>query len=142
MDLDRIPLLGQLVRRMDFLAARQRVIADNVANADTPGFQPRDIAPSAFARALAGSGAAGVPAVTLATTGPGHLAGGRGRAAGGGLAPRTASDYETTPSGNAVVLEEQMARLAEVQMDHATITSLYRKQISLLRMALGGGSRG
>ncbi|WP_147385589.1 hypothetical protein [Oleomonas cavernae] len=36
MDLDRIPVIGMLVRRMEFLGARQRVIAQNVANADTP----------------------------------------------------------------------------------------------------------
>lgn len=141
MNLDHIPLLGQLVRRMDFLAARQRVIADNVANADTPGYRPKDIAPSAFARELAGTGSATLAPVTMATTAPGHLAGPRGPG-GGGMTPRRADDYEIAPSGNAVVLEEQMARLAEVQMDHATITSLYRKQIGLLRMALGGGNRG
>lgn len=141
MDLDRIPLLGLLVQRMDYLTARQRVIADNVANADTPGYRPKDIAPSAFARELSGVAGGGVAPVALKTTAPGHIAGPGSPPSGRGQ-PRTADDYEIAPSGNAVVLEEQMARLAEVQMDHATITSLYRKQIGLLRMALGGGNRG
>jgi flagellar basal-body rod protein FlgB len=37
------PLAGQLERYMDLLATRQRVVASNIANADTPGYRTRDV---------------------------------------------------------------------------------------------------
>jgi flagellar basal-body rod protein FlgB len=39
--LDR--LAGQLERYMDLLSARQKLVASNIANADTPGYQTQDI---------------------------------------------------------------------------------------------------
>jgi len=140
MDLDRIPVIGMLVRRMEFLGARQRVIAQNVANADTPGYQARDLAPESFARHVAaqsGSSASAGVAVTAA----GHLGGTLEPNRGQALSTR-ADDFETTPSGNAVVLEEEMARLAETKMDYDTITGIYRKQVSMLKTALGRGQSG
>jgi flagellar basal-body rod protein FlgB len=143
MDLDRIPVIGMLVRRMEFLGARQRVIAQNVANADTPGYQARDLAPESFARHVAaqsGSSAASASA-GLAVTATGHLGGTIEPNRGTALQAR-ADDFETTPSGNAVVLEEEMARLAETKMDYDTITGIYRKQVSMLKTALGRGQSG
>ena len=48
-------------------------------------------------------------------------------------------DFETTPTGNSVVLEEQMIKAAENQMDYQTVTGLYSKSIGMLRIALGKG---
>lgn len=142
MDLDRIPLIGMLVRRMEFLGARQRVIAQNVANADTPGYQPRDVTENSFASMVAreaGQGAGGSAAAsTLAATNAGHLAGTLGDKGASARRSNRADDFETTPSGNAVVLEEEMARLAENQMNYDTITSIYRKQVQMLKTALRG----
>lgn len=142
MDLDRIPLIGMLVRRMEFLGARQRVIAQNVANADTPGYQPRDVTEKSFASMVAresGQGTGGPAAAsTLAATNAGHLAGTLGDKGAAARRSNRADDFETTPSGNAVVLEEEMARLAENQMNYDTITSIYRKQVQMLKTALRG----
>lgn len=140
MNLDRIPLIGMLVRRMDFLGARQSVIAQNVANADTPGYKPRDIPEEAFARQLARDlGGNGSGPVALATTAPGHQAGTAKRDSSRELSER-ANGYEATPSGNAVVVEEEMTRLADNQMDYETITSIYRKQVAMIKTALRGPS--
>ena len=49
--------------------------------------------------------------------------------------------YEIAPAGNAVVLEEQMMKIAETQIDYELTTILYRKNVHLLKMALGGGGR-
>ena len=46
--------------------------------------------------------------------------------------------YETAPSGNAVVLEEQLINVAQTQADYNAITNLYKKQVSMLKMALRG----
>ena len=56
MRLDDIPLFAMLKGRMTYLSARQRVIAENVANADTPGFTPRDIKAPSFEQTLRAGG--------------------------------------------------------------------------------------
>lgn len=139
MDLDRIPLIGMLVRRMDFLGARQRVIAQNVANADTPGYKPRELSEESFAREVARATGGGLAPVAVATTATGHMQGTR-VADGSKARPERSGDYESTPSGNAVVLEQEMTRLAETQMDYDTITGIYRKQVAMIKTALRGPS--
>ena len=65
--------------------------------------------------------------------------------AGGGLHPGQAKggeivkkpDFETSPSGNSVVLEDQMIKVAETQMDYQTVTGLYSKSLGLIKIALG-----
>jgi flagellar basal-body rod protein FlgB len=135
MDYHKIPLLSALVNRMDWLGQRQRVLAENVANADTPGYQPRDLKPQSFSDLLGDArGRLG-----MAATSPRHLA--PGAASGGGEAPRKVDRgaYETAPAGNAVILEQQLMRVADTQLQHQTITSLYRKHVGMLKLALGRG---
>lgn len=133
MDYSKIPLLSALVKRMDWLGERQRVLAENVANANTPGYQPRDLKPLSFRDALGKAESR----MHLAATSPQHLTGGSGAA----KAERTVdrAPYESAPDGNAVVLEQQLMRVAETQLQHQTMTSLYRKHIGMLKMALGRG---
>ena len=49
-------------------------------------------------------------------------------------------DSQTSPDGNRVVVEEQMMRVAETQLQYAEATGLYKKVFSLWRTALGAGS--
>jgi flagellar basal-body rod protein FlgB len=116
-------------RRLAWLDSRQRVLAQNVANADTPGYRAQDVAP--FARLLAD--AAGPD---LAITNVAHIApnGGAMR----GRADRTG--MERTPNGNAVSLEEQALRIADTDRQHNLAMSVYRKYLSLFRTALGRNS--
>jgi flagellar basal-body rod protein FlgB len=66
----------------------------------------------------------------------------------GGVSPQGASiddqktkkQYESAPVGNAVVLEEQMVKLADAQSNYQLMTNLYRKHVDLFKMALGRGS--
>ena len=48
MDLSQIPLFAMLRGRLGYLSQRQQVIAQNVANSDTPGFLPKDLTPFSF----------------------------------------------------------------------------------------------
>jgi flagellar basal-body rod protein FlgB len=45
---------------------------------------------------------------------------------------------ETSPNGNSVVLEEQMAKLSETEISHRLTTNLYKKHLNMLKMAIGG----
>ena len=116
--------------RLDQLSERQRLIAENIANASTPGYRPRDVDSSGFERMLASASNGG--GVTLVRTNAAHMSpsGGAGQ-----TQIVTRDDSETTIDGNAVVLEEQMARAAETRMQFETGIALYQKGLELVRMA-------
>jgi flagellar basal-body rod protein FlgB len=129
MDQPTPPLFGLIRDRMDWLSQRQRVLAQNIANADTPGFRPQDLTPFA-ARVAASRGGADAPARTHAR----HIdAAGSGAQDFGRQAQRTV--YESTPTGNGVVLEEQMAKVNDTAMSHRLATQLYKKYLGMVRMA-------
>jgi flagellar basal-body rod protein FlgB len=124
-----LPLIEKLKTRMHWHQARQKLIAENVANADTPGFKPRDVAePRLDARGRPVGG------VQLARTTPGHLALDQTRP---GMSERNAARFEVRPSGNAVNLEDEMLKSAQNQADYQLAASLYEKSLQMLRIAAG-----
>lgn len=127
MDPTRGTAIDLAERRLAWLEARQRVLSQNIANADTPGYQPRDLRP--FAALLAGRAAA----VPMAQTDPAHL-----RPAGAD--PRARIDRaaaERSRNGNAVALDEQALKVADTDTAHALATGLHRRYLGLFRTALG-----
>ncbi len=137
MDLGRIPLFALAMDRMAWLDRRQQVLADNIANADTPKFRPSDVTPFEAERAL---GLGGGGTLMPVATSPMHLAGARPLGGAAAVAVvHSRNPDETTPSGNAVVLEEQMMKVAETQADYQMATSLYRKYMDMLKLAIGRG---
>jgi len=130
MDLDKINILKAMTRRMEWLGERQRVLAENIANADTPGYKPKDLKPTTFKDMVQGN----EPHMGLATTSEGHM---RGAGNSAWRPERKRGNFETAPNGNAVNLEDQMLAVAETQGDHNLMTNLYRKQVGMLRKALG-----
>ena len=127
-----LPLLSQIKGRLSWLDERQRVIAQNVANSDTPGYVSRDLnQPTDFARALAEGGRGG--GVRMVRTSAMHIA-----PTGGPVArfeSRKAPDSETTLDGNSVVVEEQMLKMAESRMAYDAAIGFYQKSMQMLRMA-------
>ena len=135
MDLANTPFFGLLRTRLDQLSERQRLIAENIANASTPGYRPRDLDTSGFERMLAQAAPEGGAGMVMTRTNPLHMTPGGG---GGGSAQArvvTRDDSETTIDGNAVVLEDQMARAAETRMQFETGIALYQKGLELVRLA-------
>lgn len=110
-------------------AARQQVIAENVAHADTPGYAARDIAP--FAEVLENG-----PAFTARMTRPGHIPFG---ADPRGFDPRVQTAFGAeTPNGNSVSLEDQMMRAAQVRQEHQMALGVYAKSLEILRTSVAG----
>jgi flagellar basal-body rod protein FlgB len=130
MDLGKIPLLEAITRRMSWLGERQSVLAQNVANADTPGYTAKDVKPPNFAELVAGASAR----LPMAVTEPGHIVPVHDD---GGFRLVAQKAAERSPDGNAVSLEDQMMKISNTANDYALTTSLYRQQISLLKLALG-----
>jgi flagellar basal-body rod protein FlgB len=131
MDLGRIPLFAALTKRMGWLAERQSVLAQNVANADTPGYAARDLRPADFGALVAG----GKAPLALAVTQPAHLA---PKSEGGAFGVVTTGG-ERSLNGNAVSLEQEMMKVSQTASDYSLMTSLYRKHLSLLKSAIGHG---
>ena len=105
-------LLSTLKERMAWLGARQTVLARNVANANTPGFKPEDVAafdPNALKPIAVGAKGEGDPT----------------------------RRFETKHTGQIVSLEDEMARLAEVQLDYQLASTLYSKSLGLIKIAIG-----
>ena len=133
MDLDQLALFHLSSRRVDYLAQRQTVLAENIANADTPGYMANDLQP--FADYVEHGGVTRLPPTR---THPLHLAGHTVNA--GDAASHALGDlYEAAPSGNEVVLEQQMLAVAETAAQHQLAINLYRKHMGMLQMAFGRG---
>ncbi|MBL8835735.1 MAG: flagellar basal body rod protein FlgB [Alphaproteobacteria bacterium] len=135
MDLNRTPLFQMITQRMGWLTERQRVIAQNVANADTPGYQARDLRPQDFSRALAQTRTRIVPT----TTDGNHLSRSTSTSTS---RPERIRAGETTLSGNSVQLEQEMMKAADSAVDYQLASNLYRRHLNLLRTVVGrGGSQ-
>jgi len=136
MDLNKLTLFGLMKGQLGWLGRRQEVLAQNVANADTPNFKPTDLQTFDFQDMVKrqqmqqGRG--------LTTTSPMHFAGARTQTSPFAEV-QDAAPYETAPNGNAVVLEEQMAKLGETQIQHRLTSELYRKHIGMIKIAIGKG---
>jgi flagellar basal-body rod protein FlgB len=137
MDLNGIPLFSLISGRMSWLSARQSVLAENVANGDTPNYVARDIKALDFQNILAGQG---VGSTQLATTNVRHF-----EIRGSGRAPFEVEDAVGeggTPTGNVVSVEQEMIKLSDTQIQYQTATNLYSKAVNMFRTALGGRSGG
>ena len=130
-----LPLLSQIKGRLGWLDERQRVIAQNVANSDTPGYAARDLnRPTDFAAAMARGGG-----LQMTRTSAMHIAP-AGQTAR--FQSAAAPDSETTLDGNSVVVEEQMLKMAESRMAYDAAISFYQKSMNMLRMAAKPPGRG
>ena len=136
MPISNIPLFSMLRTRMQWHQERQRVLSENVANADTPGFRGRDLVPLKFDRMRPSA----PPGLTLARTTASHQTG-AGSSAGRSGSFEAARDgkQEIRPTGNAVSLEEEMIKVAANQMDYQAATALYTRSLGLIKTALGRG---
>ncbi len=130
MDLSKIGFFQLAGTRMDYLAQRQKLVAENVVNANTPDYQARDL--KSFDSVLDGfrpvetARTAGLHLVGTRSTGPYREAG-------------KAALWESTPSGNAVSLEQEMIKGSETRDAFALTTSLFQRNVQMLRMAWRNG---
>jgi flagellar basal-body rod protein FlgB len=135
MSISDLQVVRAFREKLKFHGQRQQVLADNVANATTPGYVGSDLkAPDFFRMAAARRD---TPVAGPVRTDPQHLPGlVSNRSA---FRERTVDGYEITPDGNGVVLEEQMMKLSQNQMDYQVATSLYQRSIAMLKTAIGRG---
>lgn len=136
------PLFDGMGRAMKSMAERQRVIAENVANSETPGYKARTVEAPDFSSLVDGQlGLSGTPHVVrphVELSGSMTALGARAPQARGRIV-LDGNTSETKPDGNNVTLEDQLLSLGQVQQDYAAMTNLYRKQMALMKTAVGKG---
>jgi flagellar basal-body rod protein FlgB len=135
MPINDLPVLSALRTKMQWHQERQRVLAENISNSDTPNFKPRDLVEPKF-RPDGVSAGGSMGTLAMMRTSASHIS-----AAGGGGESFShdggKSGFHTRPAGNAVHLEDQMLKVSANQMDYAAATSLYSRSLGLLKTAIG-----
>ena len=135
MTIQNIALFQALGAKMEYLDTKQKVIAQNISNADTPNYRAREISDVDFGRVL--SDVTGSKKVRMASTNAGHMPAAGEVSKGKNVKQKTT--YEVAPSENSVILEEQMMRANETSIDHTLMMNIMRKNIGMIRTALGQG---
>ncbi len=145
MDLTSIPLMAALKKRMQWLHSNQSVLSQNIANADTPGYKAQRLEKQDFS-GLVDDLSGGDTRVRSGSAARMQASSSRHMAPGGSMTDAAdAKDLkggEESPTGNSVVLEEEMIKVADNQMEYGMVVNLYKKNMGLLKMALGKGGGG
>lgn len=124
-----IALLAQAQAMATHALHRQNLIAENIANADTPGYKARDIRPFSLE-----SHPSEAPLALRSTRG-GHVAGlTAGSSTVLGSLDKSA---EPSPNGNTVSLDREMVKAAELRQQYEMAIGIYRKSMNILRASLG-----
>lgn len=124
-------LFGAIKGRLGWLSQRQEVLAQNIANADTPRYRASDLKPFQFKEILRQEKIQLNMNVTDASHQPGRRKRIRDFAE-----QKERQPFETSPTGNSVVLEEQMAKVNETHTKHKLVTQLYKKHLSMISAAV------
>ena len=135
MDLNNLKLFQMAMTKMDWASQRQKVLAQNVANADTPDYKEKDLKRVDYKKMVQETAP-----VRVAQTNPAHLP---------GTIPaqqrfRAKADqrtFEESPDGNKVVVEEQMQKVGDTRGEYTTAVALIEAQMKMFKTAIdkGGG---
>lgn len=137
MSTESIGLFKAMTAKMSFLDQRQKIISQNVANADTPGYIPHDLVPVDFGAVMSKTLPGRPPVLRPVVTNDMHI-GGKNEV-DHPKNKKQKTTYEVAPAGNSVILEEQMVNATKTATDYNLMTTLYQKNVGMLRTALDRG---
>ncbi|MEE8231243.1 MAG: flagellar basal body protein [Qipengyuania citrea] len=135
MDPGKTTLFRGFRAQLDWAVNRQQVLAQNVANADTPNYRALDIKRPQFKDFLQNRPGP----VKLAVTHVNHIAGVAGRSADRLRAVREPDRVEVAPSGSAVDLEAQMLKVRDTAGTYSLVLNLMRKHAMFLKLSVRRG---
>ncbi len=134
MDLNNLKLFKLAMTRMDWATQRQRVLSQNISNADTPDYRPKDLNALDFKQVLRGEMAA---PVQVTRTNPNHLRGTiQEQQKYRDISQR--KTFEASPDGNQVVVEEQMQKVSDTRAAYDTAVTLMQANLKMLSIAIKG----
>jgi len=121
-----------LTAKMSYLNQKQGVLAENVANTDTPGYKQLELQAFTFGDAMKQAN------IGMTVTDPRHIV----PASMAGVNAKTieSKDTDVSPSGNSVDLEGQMMEVSKTAIDYQKVTSVYHKMLGLMKIAIKGTS--
>ena len=125
-------LFDVLSQRLSWLNQKQGVIAENVANASTPGYKQLDVTPLTFGDAMKKA------SIGMAVTDPRHIV--PPSMAGVNAKTFQSKDTAVSLSGNSVDLEQQMAEVSKNTVDYQMMTSVYHKMLALMKISIKGNA--
>ena len=137
MDIKNIALFQAMGAKMNYLSTRQGVLAQNIANADTPEYRPRDLTEVDFGAVL--KDVTRSKDIRMEKTQAGHIL--PGGDIDSARERKSRITYEVAPGENAVIIEEQMVKASKTTMDYNLMTNLMRKNVGMIQMALGNGQQ-
>ncbi len=135
MTTQNLGLFQALNAKMNYLDQRQKVLAQNIANANTPNYRPKDLTKVDFGTVL--KGVTSDNGIRPETTSAMHMPSPSG--IDDPDSRKMKKTYDVAPTGNAVILEEQMVNTSQTMTDFNLMTSLYQKNINMIRISLGVG---
>lgn len=130
MDIGKLPIFQLMKQSFSYTGQRQRLLAENLANVDTPGYKSKDMMPfqeGNFDKMLS-------KRLSMDTRHAGHMS-----PAGGTRTWRENEDdspWEISRSGNTVVLEDQVMRIGDNRGAHRLTSEIYSKQLGMIRQTL------
>jgi flagellar basal-body rod protein FlgB len=140
MDLKNLTLFQVAQQRMDWLAQRQKVVSQNIANANTPGYKAKDLKPVDFRDTLSRALAKDTQSVPVTRTNAKHLAGSLPET-GPYRTETQRRPYEFTLDKNGVDIDEQMQKASSNRSQYKLASNLVSKNLSMIRTALGRSSQ-
>ena len=109
-----IYLFGLSSRRAEWLANRQTIVAENIANVNTPGYKSKDI--QGFSDAMQST------QLAMAGTSSLHMAATGGRSVD--VEEQRENEWDVTHSGNSVTLEQELLKSGEVSTQYTLNASI------------------
>ena len=137
MNLSTLNVFRVATMKMGWLSERQGVLAQNIANADTPDYRAKDLKSPSFSK-LMGNGNHNVKMVQTAK---GHMVAPGNHMDSRLIKERNKDVYEVSPNENAVIMEEQLIKISESSMNFKLASNIYSKNLSMFKMALNGSGR-
>ena len=125
-----LTLFAMAQRQIDYLARRQSVLSENIANANTPNFKSKDLAPVSFKDLMAPP----AEAVRASVTNPMHIS--------PEVEPARFEEInehrpeESKPDGNQINIEDQMQKIGDIKGDYELAVNLMMKHINMIKTAL------
>ena len=131
---DDLKFFAMAHRTMHWLTERQKMVAENIANANTPHYQPKDIKPLDFKNVLDTE----TQPVRAVATNPMHISPVVDKSTFDTVTERRPEELKL--DGNAVLLEEQTKIIGDIKDMHGLATTLLQANMALFKTALGNGN--
>ena len=133
MDLKEPALNTMMKGHMKYMTQRQKVLAQNISNIDTPGYKARELNKLDFKKLAMSTNSQ----LEMAATSPAHLNGTLVAGSNVFKSEKDRNTFETTPTENNVVLEDQMGKISDTGAQYQLSSTLMRKFTGLYRKAAG-----